>query len=59
MTALLVGLGLTVANFAYQGCTARNWMLALDRSWFQVTACVVMVAADYSVRWRLGLASQQ
>ena len=54
--ALLAGLGLTVANSAYQGFTAQNWMLALDRSWFQLTACVVMAAANYSDRWRLGMA---
>ena len=54
--ALLVGLGLTVANFAYQGFTAQNWMFALDRSWFQMTACVVMAAANYSDRRRLGVA---
>jgi hypothetical protein len=54
--ALLVGLGLTIANFAYQGCAAQNWILAVDRSFFQVTACLVMASVDYSIRWRLGVA---
>ena len=56
MIALLVGFGLTIANFAYQGCTDKYWMLAFDRSFFQVTACLVMALVDYSIRWRLGVA---
>jgi len=53
-TAIIVGFGLTLANFAYQGLTAHDWMLALERSWFQLTACFAMVGTEYILRRSVG-----
>ena len=53
-TALLVGLGLTLANFAYQGLTDQAWAIAIDRSWFQVTACILVAAVEHVLRRSVG-----
>ena len=47
MIALFVGIGLILANFAYQVFTAMNWSVAIERSWFQVTACIIVSAVEY------------
>jgi hypothetical protein len=52
--ALLVAFGLGLANFAYQGLTAQNWALAMDRTWFQATACLAMALAEYTLRRSVG-----
>lgn len=53
-TAILVGFGLTVANFAYQGLGSQQWAVAFDRSFFQVTACLLTAAADHFLRRSVG-----
>ena len=52
--ALLTALGLGLANFAYQAFTGRAWNVAIERTWFQVTACLVVGAAEYFVRRSVG-----
>ena len=52
--ALLVATGLGAANFAYQGLTAQDWAIAIERTWFQTTACLVMVGVDYTLRRSVG-----
>ena len=47
MTALLVALGLGLANFGYQALTGQAWAIAFERTWFQSTACLAVAAADY------------
>jgi len=54
--ALLTALGLGLANFAYQGLTGQDWALAMDRTWFQTTACLAVAVAEYFVRRRVGVA---
>ncbi len=53
-TALMVGLGMTIANFGWQALNGHNWPLAVDRSWFQVAACMTMAFVDYSLRRSVG-----
>jgi len=51
-TALLTAIGLTIANFAWQGLGDQNWTLAFERTWFQVTACLAVGVVDYALaRW--------
>jgi hypothetical protein len=52
-TALLTALGLGLANFAYQGLTAQDWALAIERTWFQWTACLAVAVAQYFKRQNL------
>jgi hypothetical protein len=52
--ALLTALGLGLANFAYQGLNAQDWALAMERTWFQTTACLVMALAEYMLRRSVG-----
>ena len=52
--ALLTALGLGLANFAYQGLTAQAWALAMERTWFQATACLTVAAAEYIVSRSMG-----
>jgi|APTNR8051073442_1049403.scaffolds.fasta_scaffold91303_2 hypothetical protein len=40
--ALLVVIGLGIANFAYQAFAGHNWAAAIDRTWFQVLACLIV-----------------
>ena len=52
--ALLVALGLGMANFAYQWLTGCNWNLAMERTWFQTTACLTVALVEYSIRRSVG-----
>ena len=45
---------LVLANFAYQLFGGQDWMLALERSWFQLNACLALALADYAVRRSVG-----
>lgn len=54
--ALLTALGLGLANFAYQGLTGQDWALAMERTWFQATACLAMALADYWAQRVAGVA---
>jgi hypothetical protein len=38
MNYIVVGFSLTATNFLYQTFTSHDYAVALDRSWFQVTA---------------------
>ena len=40
---ILLGIGLTIANFIFEGLTRKQWSLALDRSIFQAIALFVYV----------------
>ena len=37
----MVILGLVLGNFLHQIGGGRNWMLALERSWFQLVAVLI------------------
>jgi hypothetical protein len=52
--ALLVALGAGLANFAYQAFTGHNWSVAVERTWFQVWACLTVGAAEFLVRRSVG-----
>ena len=52
--ALLVALGLGLANFAYQGLGAQDWATAMERTWFQTVACLAVAAADHFIRRSVG-----
>lgn len=54
--ALLTALGLGLSNFAYQAMTGQDWGVAIERTWFQTTACLAVAAAQYFVRRRFGVA---
>lgn len=41
-------LGLTIANFAYQGITHFDWATAFDRTYFQLIAVVCLWWLDRS-----------
>ena len=47
--ALMVACGLGLANFAYQGMAGHDWILAMERTWFQTTACLMLALADYAI----------
>lgn len=52
--ALLVAFGLGLANFAYQGLTAQDWATAMDRTWFQTTACLAVAITEQFIRRSVG-----
>ena len=52
--ALLTALGLGLANFAYQGLKGQDWALAMERTWFQTTACIAVAVAEYFLRRSVG-----
>ena len=52
--ALLIALGLGLANFAYQWLTGHNWAVAMERTWFQATACLAVAMAEYFLRRSVG-----
>ena len=54
--ALITALGLGLANFAYQWMTGQDFALALERTWFQATACLAMALADYWLQRIAGVA---
>ena len=41
-TALWLSLGMAIGNFLWQAATQQNWDVAVDRSYFQLVACVTM-----------------
>ena len=41
-TALLSSLGLAIGNFLVQAATQHDWGVALERSYFQLVACLMM-----------------
>lgn len=46
---IVIGVGLSVANFLYQALNDYQWSLAIDRSFFQIIALVaVYVAGAFS-----------
>ena len=52
--AIFIGTGLTVANFAWQALGGQHWDTALERSWFQFTACLAMALGEYALRRSVG-----
>jgi hypothetical protein len=48
--AIFVSFGLAAANFAWQALGDQQWLVAFERTWFQATACLAMVFADYRRR---------
>jgi hypothetical protein len=53
-TALLVALGLGVANFVWQVIGDMNWSAAMERTWFQTTACLAVAVAEHFIRRSVG-----
>ena len=52
--ASLVAISLGLANFAYQGLGAQDWLTAIERTWFQTVACLTVAAADHFIRRSVG-----
>ena len=52
--AIFVGTGLAVANFAWQALGGQHWDIALERSWFQLIACLMMARGEYVLRRSVG-----
>jgi len=52
--ALLVAFGLGLANFAYQAFIGQNWPVAIERTWFQAWACLMVGAAECLLRRSVG-----
>lgn len=52
--ALLVAFGLGMANFVWQGLGDMNWATALERTWFQTTACITVAVVEHFIRRSVG-----
>jgi|GEM_PF-4530338 len=42
ITAITAFIGITAANFVWQAFTGQAWGVAIERSWFQLGAIVIL-----------------
>lgn len=54
MIYLVTASAFVLSNFAYQAAGGHDWMLAVDRSFFQVYAIAGVALISKAAKWRRG-----
>ena len=54
--AFCVCLGLGIANFVWQAAAGQEWAIAMDRSYWQLVACLTMAFVARNDARRVGVA---